>query len=184
MNTRERSVWIIDRSYKALIKFLSWIYAIWVFFIRSGAGCWLWAVGSTAAEEQLNLNLVQNRNGETPEFTRIVELLQDAGLKDRKAVELAERMSNIASQNTIAQFISKLDAGLEGLRAELKSQRESQEARMNSLRESQEARMDSLRESQEAKMDAQNSKYNVLIWMIGFATVILSAVILFSSIAG
>ena len=88
---------------------------------------------------------------ETPEFTRIVELLQDAGLKDRKAVELAERMSNIASQNTIAQFASKLDAGLEGLRAEL---------------------------------DAQNSKYNVLIWMIGFATVILSAVILFSNIAG
>ena len=82
---------------------------------------------------------------ETPEFTRIVELLQDAGLKDRKAVELTERMSNIASQNTIAQFGSELRAGLEGLRAELKSQRE----------------------SQEAKMDAQNSKYNVLIWMIG-----------------
>ena len=82
-------------------------------------------------------------------------------------------MSNIASQNTIAQFVSKLDAGLEGLRAELKSQRESQEARM-----------DSLRESQEAKMDAQNSKYNVLIWMIGFATVILSAVILFSNNGG
>ena len=54
---------------------------------------------------------------ETPEFTRIVELLQGAGLKDRKAVELAERMSNIASQNTIAQFASKLEAGLEGLRA-------------------------------------------------------------------
>lgn len=110
---------------------------------------------------------------ETPEFTRIVELLQDTGLKDRKAVELAERMSNIASQNTIAQFVSKLDAGLEGLRAELKSQRESQEARM-----------DSLRESQEAKMDAQNSKYNVLIWMIGFATAVISAVILFSNNGG
>ena len=96
---------------------------------------------------------------EPPEFTRIVELLQDTGLKDRKAVELAERMSNIASQNTIAQFGSELRAGLEGLRAELKSQRE----------------------SQEAKMDAQNSKYNVLIWMIGFATAVISAVILFSN---
>ena len=99
---------------------------------------------------------------ETPEFTRIVELLQGAGLKDRKAVELAERMSNIASQNTIAQFASKLEAGLEGLRTEQKLQRE----------------------SQDAKMEAQNSKYNVLIWMIGFATVIISAVILFSNIAG
>ena len=99
---------------------------------------------------------------ETPEFTRIVELLQDAGLKDRKAVELAERMSNIASQNTIAQFTSKLETGLEGLHAELKSQRE----------------------SQEAKMDAQNSKYNVLIWMIGFATAVISAVILFSNNGG
>ena len=95
---------------------------------------------------------------ETPEFTRIVELLQGAGLKDRKAVELAERMSNIASQNTIAQFASKLEAGLEGLRAELRAQ--------------------------DAKMEAQNSKYNVLIWMIGFATAVISAVILFSNNGG
>lgn len=51
---------------------------------------------------------------ETPEFTRIVELFQDSGLKGKNAVELAERMSNIASQNTIAQFGSELRAGLEG----------------------------------------------------------------------
>ena len=95
---------------------------------------------------------------ETPEFTRIVELLQDAGLKDRKAAELAERMSNIASQNTIAQFASKLEVGLEGLRAELRAQ--------------------------DAKMEALNSKYNVLIWMIGFATAVISAVILFSNNGG
>lgn len=95
---------------------------------------------------------------EPPEFTRIVELLQDAGLKDRNAVELAERMSNIASQNTIAQFASKLEAGLEGLRAELRAQ--------------------------DAKMEAQNSKFNVLIWMIGFATAVISAVVLFSNNAG
>ena len=106
---------------------------------------------------------------ETPEFTRIVELFQDSGLKVKNAVELAERMSNIASQNTIAQFGSELRAGLEGLRAELKSQRESQEARIDSLRESQET---------------QNSKYNVLIWMIGFATAVISAVILFSNTGG
>ena len=92
---------------------------------------------------------------ETPEFTRIVELLQGAGLKDRKAVELAERMSHIASQNTIAQFASKLETGLEGLRAELRAR--------------------------DAKMDVQNSNYNVLIWMIGFATAVISAVILFGN---
>ena len=67
-------------------------------------------------------------------------------------------MSNIASQNTIAQFASKLEAGLEGLRAELRAQ--------------------------DAKMEAQNSKYNVLIWMIGFATAVISAVILFSNNGG
>ncbi|MDE2771759.1 MAG: hypothetical protein OXI44_11450 [Bacteroidota bacterium] len=33
MNTKERSIWIIDRSYKALIRFHSWIYAIWVFYV-------------------------------------------------------------------------------------------------------------------------------------------------------
>ena len=97
-------------------------------------------------------------NQDTPEFTRIVELLQDAGLKDRKAVELAERMSNIASQNTIAQFASKLEAGLEGLRAELRAQ--------------------------DASIRAQNSKYNVLIWMIGFATAVISAVVLFGNNGG
>ncbi|MCY4672940.1 MAG: hypothetical protein OXD43_04095 [Bacteroidetes bacterium] len=34
----------------------------------------------------------------------------------------------------------------------------------------------------EAKLDAQTSKINVLIWVIGFATVILSAVITLNSI--
>lgn len=33
MQTKERSIWIIDRAYKRLIGFHSWIYAIWVFYV-------------------------------------------------------------------------------------------------------------------------------------------------------
>ncbi|MCY4672384.1 MAG: hypothetical protein OXD43_01220 [Bacteroidetes bacterium] len=47
-----------------------------------------------------------------------------------------------------------------------------------------EAQFQSLREAQNTKLDAQNTKYNVLIWVIGFATVILSAVITLNSLLG
>ncbi|MCY3628579.1 MAG: hypothetical protein OXG94_01035 [Bacteroidetes bacterium] len=103
----------------------------------------------------MNLSNAEMETPETPEFTRIVELLKDSGLKDHKAVELAERMSNLASQNTIAQFGSKLDALAKSLEAKIDAQKE-----------------------------AQNAKYNVLIWMIGFATAIISAVILFGNSGG
>lgn len=33
MQTKERSIWLIDRAYKQLIRFHSWIYAIWVFYV-------------------------------------------------------------------------------------------------------------------------------------------------------
>ena len=39
------------------------------------------------------------------------------------------------------------------------------------------ARLESKMDAQNAKIDAQTDKYNVLIWVIGFATVILAAVI-------
>ena len=102
---------------------------------------------------------------ETPEFTRTVELLKKVDLKSREAVELAERIGNMASQNIIAQYGSELRA----------------------LRESLDAKMD----AQNSKIDAQNaliaaqtSKYNVLIWMIGFATAVISGIILFVTSGG
>ncbi|MCY4673296.1 MAG: hypothetical protein OXD43_05945 [Bacteroidetes bacterium] len=39
------------------------------------------------------------------------------------------------------------------------------------------SRLESKIDVQNAKIDVQNAKYNVLIWVIGLATVILSAVI-------
>ncbi|MCY4672360.1 MAG: hypothetical protein OXD43_01100 [Bacteroidetes bacterium] len=39
------------------------------------------------------------------------------------------------------------------------------------------ARLESKMDAQNAKIDSQTEKYNVLIWVIGFATVILAAVI-------
>jgi len=43
-----------------------------------------------------------------------------------------------------------------------------------------ESKIDNRFDSQDAKIDAQNSKYNVLIWAIGFAGLVISAAILFS----
>ena len=83
---------------------------------------------------------------ETPESTRTVELLRCADLKSQGAVELAERISSIASQNMIAQIGSELRAGLDGHRADMKTPK--------------------------ARIDAQNSRYNVLIGMIGFAAAV------------
>ncbi len=39
------------------------------------------------------------------------------------------------------------------------------------------AKLDAVNATMNAQLDAVNTKYNVLIWVIGFATIILSAVI-------
>ena len=84
-----------------------------------------------------------------------MEPLRESGLKAHEAVEFAVRMSNLASTNTIAQFGSKLESGLEGLRAEMEAQKETLDA-----------------------------KYNILIWMIGGSTVILSIVLTLLTLFG
>ena len=92
------------------------------------------------------------------QFTLASRLFRKSGLKANEANEFTELMGNMASANIVSQFLSKMDSFEATVRAELKSQKE----------------------SQEAKLDAVSSKYTLLIWVIGFATVILSAVILFS----
>ena len=79
-------------------------------------------------------------------------------MKAHEAVELAERMSNLASTNVL----DRIDTSNAKFHSELKA----------------------LSKTLEAKIDAQNAKYNLLIWMIGFATAILSAVILFTNNGG
>ena len=64
----------------------------------------------------------------------------------------------MASANIIAQFGAKLD---------------SMNAKLDAKLDGQSAALD-------AKLDAMNTKYNVLIWAIGFATAILSAAIFFT----
>ena len=42
-----------------------------------------------------------------------------------------------------------------------------------------EAKFDARFDAQDTKLDAQNTKYNVLIWAIGFAGVVISLAIIF-----
>ena len=65
----------------------------------------------------------------------------------------------MASADVIAQFGAKLDNMNAALNAKL------------------EAKLDAQSAALEAKLDAMNTKLIVLIWEIGFATVILSAAI-------
>ena len=71
----------------------------------------------------------------------------------------------MASANVVSQLGAKIDTNMVAFRAELQSHNTKLDV-------------------QNTKIDAQNTKYNVLIWVIGFATVILSAVITLNSLLG
>ncbi len=94
----------------------------------------------------------------TGTFTRASMLLRKKKLTADEANELTELFENMASANIIAQFGAKLD---------------SMNAKLDAKLDGQSAALD-------AKLDAMNTKYNVLIWAIGFATAILSAAIFFT----
>lgn len=90
------------------------------------------------------------------EFSRIAKLLRKSGLDSDEANELTERITIMASSNVIAEI--------------------------RSYTKSQDSKLDSLKESMNSKFDAQSTRITVLAWAIGFATVIVSAVILFGGV--
>lgn len=75
----------------------------------------------------------------------------------------AELLENMAPANVIVQFGAKLD---------------DMNAAWSAKLDSQSAALDAKLDAQLAALDALNTKLIVLIWEIGFATVILSAAIL------
>ncbi|MCY4673337.1 MAG: hypothetical protein OXD43_06180 [Bacteroidetes bacterium] len=101
-------------------------------------------------------------NDHTGPFTRASRLLRKKKLTADEANELTEIFENMASANLIAQFGAKLDT----VNATMKAQLDTVNATMNTVNA-----------TMKAQLDAVNTKYNVLIWVIGFATIILSAVI-------
>jgi len=92
------------------------------------------------------------------QYTRISQLLRKAGHKPDDANEITELISNMASANIVSRFESKLDTS--------------------------NTRLESKIDIQNSRIDAQNSKYNVLIWVIGAGVVILSTVITIVGLAG
>ncbi len=63
--------------------------------------------------------------------------------------------------------ISQFGAQMEGFKEAVLARLEILSAGIASFTESTNAKMDAFTESTNAKLDAQNSKYNILIWMIG-----------------
>ncbi len=96
-------------------------------------------------------------------------LLRKKRLTADEAYEPTELLENMASANIIAQFGAKLDS----MNAKLDAKLDGQSAALDAKLDGQSAALD-------AKLDAMNTKYNVLIWAIGFATAILSAAIFFT----
>ncbi len=83
------------------------------------------------------------------EFSRISKLLRKAGLDSDEANELTERIMILASSSVLRQ--------IDSLKTEVRS----------------------YKESTDSKIDSQKARITVLTWAIGFATIIVSAVILF-----
>ena len=81
----------------------------------------------------------------------------------------------MASADIIAQFGAKLDNMNATLNAKLDGQLGALEAKLDAKLDGQSAALDAKLDGQSAALDAMNTKYNVLIWAIGFATAILSA---------
>ncbi len=63
--------------------------------------------------------------------------------------------------------ISQFGAQMEGFKEAVLARLEILNAGIASFTESTNAKLDAFSESIDTKMDAQNSKYNILIWMIG-----------------
>jgi len=109
--------------------------------------------------EPRNLIIVKSfMNDQDPDqvgqFTRISQLLRKAGLEPDEAVELTERLGNMASSNVIN---------------EIRSYTKSQDSKFDFLKESQDSKFESLKESQDSKFESLretvNSKINTLIWI-------------------
>ncbi|MCY4675089.1 MAG: hypothetical protein OXD43_15240 [Bacteroidetes bacterium] len=114
----------------------------------------------------------QNNSEEADDRTEAYELLRKTGLNGGEAFKLFQYIENMASANVVSQLGAKIDTNMAAFRAELQFQ--------NTKLDAQNTKID----AQNTKIDAQNTKYNVLIWVIGFATVILSAVITLNSLLG
>ncbi len=63
--------------------------------------------------------------------------------------------------------ISQFGAQMEGFKEAVLARLEILSAGISSFTESTNAKLDTFTESTNAKLDAQNSKYSILIWMIG-----------------
>ena len=92
------------------------------------------------------------------QLTRASELFRKSGLDACEATELTELISDMASRNIIERFEAKMDANAKSLNAQ----------------------MDAQTEKIDAHAKIQNRTYYLLIWAIGFATVILSGVMIFT----
>jgi len=89
------------------------------------------------------------------QFTRISQLLRKVGHKPDEAVELTELIFSMASANVL----DRIDASNDRLDSKMDLNND----RLNS-------KIDSITVRLESKIDAQNTKYNVVILLLGVLT--------------
>ncbi|MCY4672475.1 MAG: hypothetical protein OXD43_01690 [Bacteroidetes bacterium] len=119
----------------------------------------------------------ERNNDHTGPFTRASRLLRKKKLTADEANELTEIFENMASANLIAQFGAKLDTVNATMSTQLDAVNATMKAQLDAVNATMNTQLDAVNATMKAQLDAVNTKYNVLIWVIGFATIILSAVI-------
>ncbi len=90
---------------------------------------------------------------------------QMEGFKEAVLARLETLSAGIASFTESTN--AKMDALNESTNTKIDALNESTNTKMDALNESTNTKIDALTESANAKLDAQNSKYNILLWMIG-----------------
>jgi len=96
------------------------------------------------------------------QFTRISQLLRKVGHKPGEAVELTELIFSMASANVL----DRIDASNDRLNSKMDLNND----RLNSKIDLITVRLESKMDVQNSKIDAQNTKYNVVILLLGLLT--------------
>ena len=107
-------------------------------------------------------------------------LLRKRKLTADEANELTELFENMASANIITQFGAKLDALNATVNAQLEAVNNKLDTQLGAVNNKLDTQLGAVNDKLDTKLDAMNAKHSVLLWAIGFATPILSAVIVFT----
>ncbi len=105
--------------------------------------------------------------------------------------ELSNEIMNMAGNNIIAQFSTKLDAiaeigraQLESFQAQLESFKESNQAQLERIKESNQVQLERIKESHQTQMDALRESNRTTRWLLGIGFTIIGVMIAYGNFFG